>query len=78
MSSYLIRPGHSITCSSNFATELAAATEAKITILTVDENVYIVIIDNGKGFHKSVNESGIRGIILTGLLDNDTSGIKFK
>ena len=45
----------------------AAATEAKIIISSADENVYIVISDNGKGFHKSVNESitlgsGIRGI----------------
>lgn len=45
----------------------ANATEAKIIISSADENVYIVISDNGKGFDKSVKESitlgsGIRGI----------------
>lgn len=45
----------------------AHASEAKITISSIDENINIVISDNGRGFQKDVNESlalgsGIRGI----------------
>ncbi|MCX2453447.1 PAS domain S-box protein [Pedobacter sp. PLR] len=45
----------------------AQASEAKITISSIDENINIVISDNGRGFQKGVNESlalgsGIRGI----------------
>lgn len=57
------------------------ATEAKIIISSQDENISIVISDNGRGFEKEVDEaitlgSGIRGIKNRIFLLNGTINLK--